>query len=103
MVFEPTSVVFIVVDIDMDESVEQSTTGKKKSAYHCCVPQCNGDSRYHEDLHFHRIPGRAKDEKLRKEWLVKIRRDEGPDFKVFYRDIRFSRHFIRNCSVNLCV
>ena len=26
MVFEPTSV---VVDIDMDESVEQSTTGKK--------------------------------------------------------------------------
>ena len=100
MVFEPTSV---VVDIDMDESVEQSTTGKKKSAYHCCVPQCNGDSRYHEDLHFHRIPGRAKDEKLRKGWLVKIRRDEGPEFKVFNRDIRFSKHFTRNCSVNLCV
>ena len=103
MVFEPTSVVFIVVDIDMDESVEQSTTGKKKSAYHCCVPQCNGDSRYHEDLHFHRIPGRAMDEKLRKEWLVKIRRDEGPEFKVFYRDIRCSKHFTRNCSVNVCV
>ena len=72
MAFEPTSVVFIVVDIDMDKSVEQSTKGKKKSAHHCCVPQCNGDSRYHEDLHFHCIPGRAKDEKVRKEWLMKI-------------------------------
>ena len=72
MVFEPTSVVLIVVDIDMDKSVEQSTKGKKKSAHHCCVPQCNGDSRYHEDLHFHCIPGRAMDEKLRKEWLMKI-------------------------------
>lgn len=82
-------------DIDMDESVEQSTTGKKKSAYHCCVPQCNGDSRYHQDLHFHRIPGRAKDEKLRKEWLVKIRRDEGPDFKITTSTRVCSRHFTK--------
>lgn len=93
MVSEPTSVVFIVLDIDMDESVEQSITGRKNSAYHCCVPLCNGDSRYHEDLRFHRIPGRTKDEKLKKEWLVKIRRDEGPDFKVFYRDISIFKAF----------
>lgn len=82
-------------DIDTDESVEQSTTGKKKSAYHCCVPQCNGDSRYHEDLHFHRIPGRAMDEKLRKEWLVKIRRDEGPEFKITTSTRVCSRHFTK--------
>lgn len=103
MVSEPTSVVFIVEDIDMDESVEQSITGRKNSAYHCCVPLCNGDSRYHEDLRFHRIPGRTKDEKLKKEWLLKIRRDEGPDFKVFIETFRFSKHLARICSVNLCL
>lgn len=95
MVSEPTSVVFIVVDIDMDESVEQSITGRKNSAYHCCVPLCNGDSRYHEDLRFHRIPGRTKDEKLKKEWLVKIRRDEGPDFKITTSTRVCSRHFTK--------
>ena len=27
-------------------------------------------------------PDRGNDAKLREEWLIKIRRDEGPDFKV---------------------
>ena len=73
-------VLFIIVDTD---TIEEPSTSKKRSSYHCCVPRCNGDSRYHSELKFHRLPGRGRDEKLRKEWLVKIRRDEGPDFKVF--------------------
>ncbi|CAH3033652.1 unnamed protein product, partial [Pocillopora meandrina] len=23
---------------------------KRKSSYHCCVPQCNGNFQYHEEL-----------------------------------------------------
>ncbi|CAH3133070.1 unnamed protein product [Pocillopora meandrina] len=48
----------------------------------CCVPLCNGDSCYHHELKFHHLPGHEKDTKLREEWLVKIRRDKSPDFKI---------------------
>ncbi|KAK6181959.1 hypothetical protein SNE40_009734 [Patella caerulea] len=50
-------------------------------ALHCCVPLCTSDSRYDIDkkLSFHNIP---KDEKLRREWIVKIRRDENALFKI---------------------
>ena len=56
-------------------------TQTKMAAYHCCVPQCTNDSRYDREskLSFHKIP---EDNKLRKEWIVKIRRDIGPHFKV---------------------
>ncbi len=68
----------------MEESVDQPKAKKKRgSAYHCCVPGCNGDSRYHPPLCFHRIPGREQDKNLKVEWIVKIRRDEGPFFKVW--------------------
>ena len=54
---------------------------------HCCVVYCVNDSRRESDffevhgkpLHFHRFP---KDEQLKKLWIVAIRRDEGPEFKV---------------------
>lgn len=47
---------------------------------HCCVPQCNNDSRYNSSLSFHRFP--KKDDQLRANWIVKIRRDIGDNFKV---------------------
>ena len=62
--------------------LETADSPKKKSCYHCCVPKCNGDSRYDSSLRFHRIPSKTKDAKLRAAWLVKIRRDEGPNFQV---------------------
>ncbi len=54
---------------------------------HCCVVFCANDSRYKDKylertgnvLHFHKFP---KDEKMRREWIVAIRRDEGANFKV---------------------
>ena len=59
-----------------------ASKGKRKSSYHCCVPRCNGDSRYHKELVFHRMPSGKENEEIRKRWVIKIRRDEGPDFKV---------------------
>ena len=52
-----------------------------KRVDYCCVPHCNGNGRLHKDLSFHRIPSEKKVE-LRKRWIIAIRRDEGPDFKV---------------------
>jgi hypothetical protein len=51
------------------------------SSVHCCVPLCTNDSRYDpkKELSFHRIP---VDKSLRKQWLIKIRRDVGPKFQV---------------------
>ena len=53
---------------------------------HCCVPLCTNDYRYAEkgtqnrrNLSFHVFP---KDEGLKKRWIIAIRRDEGPHFKV---------------------
>ncbi|XP_022804685.1 uncharacterized protein LOC111341903 [Stylophora pistillata] len=41
------------------ETTEEPSDPKDKSSYHCqCVPLCNGDSRYHPELKFHRLPGR---------------------------------------------
>ena len=52
---------------------------------HCCVPQCNGNGKRHPELIFHKFP--AQDE-LRKTWIVVIRRDQGPLFKVRLKLIR---------------
>lgn len=76
--------VLIFVDVDSDVNGNTCSDSRRQSSYHCCVPLCNGDSRYDKTLKFHRIPGRQKDSQLRKDWLVKIRRDEGPHFKVPY-------------------
>ena len=75
---------FSFCDAEHPSSTEVATK-KRKSAYHCCVPKCNGDSRYSPSLRFHHIPGREKNKKLRTQWLVKIRRDEGLDFKVVFK------------------
>ena len=51
---------------------------------HCCVPRCTSDSRYpkkDKPIWFHAIP---KDKMLRKSWIIKSRREEGPNFKVCF-------------------
>lgn len=60
-----------------------------KGNRHCCVPCCTNDDRKNASgsLSFHRIPiPKNKDDKekakLQKEWIIRIRRDIGPDFKV---------------------
>ena len=53
---------------------------------HCCVPHCSESARKNKKIQrpedrmsFHHFP---KSEQLRKEWIVKIRRDPGPKFVV---------------------
>ena len=59
---------------------EAATNVKSRDEY-CCVPQCNGNARIHKELSFHHIPS-EKTSALRKQWIIAIRRDEGPFFKV---------------------
>ncbi|XP_078585178.1 uncharacterized protein LOC144867211 [Branchiostoma floridae x Branchiostoma japonicum] len=62
------------------------------AAYHCCVPSCVSDSRYDigKKLTFHRIP---HDKQQRREWIVKIRRDVGKNFKISSATRVCSEHF----------
>ena len=56
---------------------------------HCCVPQCqNNRSKIIPGLTFHQFPS---DQSLRKQWVVKIRRDVGKSFKVSWW--RYRCHF----------
>ncbi|KAL7407177.1 hypothetical protein ABVT39_004470 [Epinephelus coioides] len=43
------------------------------SSLHCCVPKCTRDSRLNSEISFHTFP---KDPEVRKQWLIKIRRDK---------------------------
>ncbi|XP_069122756.1 uncharacterized protein [Argopecten irradians] len=63
----------------------------RRSDY-CCVPHCNGNAKLHKDLSFHRFPSEKKED-LRKRWIIAIRRDEGPDFKIQKWTVLCSRHF----------
>ncbi|XP_062578055.1 uncharacterized protein LOC134239942 [Saccostrea cucullata] len=71
------------------ESNKNCATVSKRDEY-CCVPLCNGNARIHHDLSFHHIP---KNLEMRKKWLVAIRRDEGPQFKIGKNTVVCSRHF----------
>ncbi|XP_025089366.1 THAP domain-containing protein 1-like [Pomacea canaliculata] len=57
----------------------------------CCVPQCTVQAYKCPTLSFHDIP---KDEQMKKLWLVKIRRDEGPLFRIGKWTKVCSRHFV---------
>ena len=61
-----------------NSSSDSNNKTQRNSKQHCCVPLCTSDSRYNPELNFHHIP---KDEELRKQWIIKIRRDEGPTSK----------------------
>ena len=53
---------------------------------HCCVPQCqNNRAKKVPNLTFHQFPS---DKFIRKQWLVKIRRDVGKTFQVSWLSCR---------------
>ena len=69
----------MIMDDNRSSAAGVFVSHKKESGYYCCVPQCRSNARYDLHLSFHHIP---KDELLKKQWIIKIRRDEGPHFKV---------------------
>ena len=65
--------------------------------HHCCVPGCTQNSGAKvagDPVSFHSFP---KDEKLRREWIVKIRRDEGKYFQINESTKVCSIHFEEKC------
>ena len=63
---------------------------------HCCVPQCqNNRAKNIPGLTFHQFP---KDEFLRKQWVVKIRRDVGKSFRVSTL-VSFIDVIVRTCKL----
>ena len=63
---------------DARRSGETKPKKRRTSSRNCCVPGCTNNDKYGIDrdnrISFHRFP---KDEKLRREWIWKVRRDEG--------------------------
>ena len=61
---------------------------------HCCVPNCTARRDDGRMRAFHHFPGADSDPELRKKWLIAIRRDEGPFFKVTSQTVVCSGHFL---------
>ncbi len=57
---------------------------------HCCVPLCTNRRTKNTSLSFHTFP--RKPETLKK-WIVAIRRDEGPSFRVTANTVVCGVHF----------
>ena len=60
---------------------------------HCCVPQCTSRRDKSSGLSFHHFPNVSE---LRKRWLVAIRRDKGPSFRVTPNTVVCGKHFAPN-------
>jgi hypothetical protein len=68
-----------------------------KSKASCCFPLCTKtgySTECGQKVSFHRFP--FKDGTKKKEWLAKIKRDEGPKFRVSKHTRICSRHFTKN-------
>ena len=75
------------------DSTAKSRKGKSKAS--CCVPQCNKPGYTVENgqpVTFHKLP--VQNQSTLSLWLVKIRRDVGPYFKVTSHTRICSRHFL---------
>lgn len=81
------------LDANYDDQGTVETTTLNKNWLHCFVPHCNEDSRYHDKLSLHRFP---KDYALRNQWIIKIRRNEGPYFTITNNIRVCSRHFLES-------
>lgn len=57
---------------------------------HCCVPNCSNRRDKCPEVSFHGIPA---NEDLRKRWLVAIRRDVGPHFRISSSTVVCGAHF----------
>ena len=89
-----------------DISTKISSTGKRSrdlmwKGQYCCVPLChNASGRSAEQrqfgsvrISFHSFPNLSTDKERAKEWIVKIRRDPGPDFVINNNTKVCSEHF----------
>ena len=79
-------------------AADSNVTAKKKRTsahgYYCCVPLCRNRSVNDPSLSFHCFPSETTRKEARKAWIVAIRREEGPNFRVT-RDTRVcSAHFL---------
>ncbi|CAH3177903.1 unnamed protein product [Porites evermanni] len=63
------------------------------SKYHCVVPLCNDDGCY-KNLMFYRFPSPVSRPELRKQWIAKIRRDEGDYFEITDSTSVCEEHFL---------
>ncbi|KAJ8303758.1 hypothetical protein KUTeg_018681 [Tegillarca granosa] len=61
-----------------------------KSKQRCCGPLCTSDAIYNPNLNFHHIP---KNLDVRKQWIIKIKRDKGTHFKITPSTVVCSKHF----------
>ena len=57
---------------------------------HCCVPMCTNRRVNCPQLSFHKFPAEPD---LRKRWIIAVRRDEGPHFRVTKNTLVCSDHF----------
>ena len=57
---------------------------------HCCVPDCHNRRRKCPSLSFHTFPA---NQDFRKRWVIAIRRDEGPSFRITSNTVVCSAHF----------
>ena len=91
---------------ETDKNGDISTTSKRSrdsvwKGQYCCVPLCrnaSGGSAERRQLgsvrvSFHSFPNLSTDKKRAKEWIVKIRRDPGPDFVINNNTKVCSEHF----------
>lgn len=73
---------------------------ESKSNVHCCVPLCNmwgyKDIPNHGRISYHIFP--QDDSKVRKQWIVNIRRDEDKSFKINKHTKVCSLHFETNVT-----
>ena len=58
---------------------------------HCCVPLCTNRRKKDNSLSFHAFPRNAD---RRMEWIVAIRRDVGPAFRITQNTVVCSAHFL---------
>jgi len=58
---------------------------------HCCVPDCNNRWNRNPELSFHTFP---KNKEQKRRWILAIKRDEGPAFKVTNSTVVCSAHFL---------
>ena len=91
---------------EIDKKGDISTTSKRSrdsvwKGQYCCVPLCryaSGGSAEQKQLgsvrvSFHSFPNLSTDKERAKEWIVKIRRDPGPDFVINNNTKVCSEHF----------
>lgn len=78
------------------DSAIASNSKTKLSHFHCCVPNGTSYGRYEETLCFHRIP---RDEALKNNEYIKIRRDEGLQIKVVRIYLLFINKIIKKCRL----